>query len=143
LVDKAIVFTGGALGALAGAALVVILLILAFTALISAIFMYIGARWAKVKGATFGRAFLAAVLSTAVIAGVTALFGSVDKQGASFGYGIGLLVAMLVIRRVYRTTYARACLAWGLGLAAQMIAFVVFVLLFAGGIAALLLTSGR
>jgi general secretion pathway protein G len=116
--------TGTLLAALAVGFLIV--------AAIAGFFLWIGAKLARIDGATFGRSMMAAVaaaLASFVVAVILALFG---LPGA--GTVIGILVDILVIKSIFKTTFLKALVCWlGYLVSAFIAAFVAIALVAAGG----------
>ena len=87
--------------------------------LVSALFIWIGAKLSGIKGATPWRSFLAALISSFPIWAATGL-GILLKGFAPFwGWIIGTLIALCIIRNFFKTTWRKALLPWILQTVAQ------------------------
>jgi hypothetical protein len=115
-----------ALGAFAGLVLLAILL--------AGLFMYVGAKFAMVEKATFGRAVLAAIACTLADWALTAALSPVPLLGSCSGFIIGLAASLLIVKAVFDTTLARAFLVWVFHLLAQILALFLALLTFAGAL---------
>jgi hypothetical protein len=95
--------------------------------LVCAIFIWVGARVAKVHRANILKAILAAILGVVlawlVRYGLT-LF--LPVAGPIFGFLLGFLLVLLVIKGVFQTSLLRATVAWIFFLMAQpVVAFIL------------------
>lgn len=99
---------------------------------IAGLFMWIGAKIARIEGATFGRSMWAAVaaaLASSVVTFILALFGL-----PGVGAVLGILIDILVIQSIYQTTFLRALVCWvGYLVSFFIAAFVAIALVAAGG----------
>ena len=87
--------------------------------LVSALFIWIGAKFAGIKGATLWRSFLVAIISGFPI-WVTAGFGIfLMGFGPFLGWIIGTFIALCIIKSFFKTTWRKAFIAWILQAAAQ------------------------
>lgn len=77
---------------------------LIFSAIIGSIFIYIGAKVAKIEDATFLKAFEAALIGAilALILGLITTWGSI----------IAFILVIAVIKFVYNTSWGKAFIAW-------------------------------
>ena len=120
--------TGLAIGTLLAVIAVGFLIVSA----IAGFFMWIGAKIARIEGATFGRsmgAAVAAAFASSLVTLVLALFGF-----PGLGAFLGVLVDILVLKAIYRTTFLKALICWlGYLVSFFIAAFVSVALLASGG----------
>jgi general secretion pathway protein G len=99
---------------------------------IAGFFMWIGAKIARIEGATFGRsmgAAVAAAFASSLATLVLALFGL-----PGVGAFVGILVDILVIQSIYKTTFFKALICWlGYLVSFFIAAFISVALLASGG----------
>ncbi len=81
--------------------------------LIGALFLWVGAKVAKIAGATFGKAFLAALLG--VVAGL--ILGLVP----AIGWLLGIIAYIIIIKYVFNTDWGKAIIAWLIAFVASLI----------------------
>ncbi len=89
-----------------------IIFVFVFMVIISGLLMWLAARLAKVEGATFTRALAASVGSAFLSVLAAKLVGLFPAIGDYFGFIVGLLVSIIIIKVSFRTTYGRALLVW-------------------------------
>lgn len=97
-------------GAAIGTILAVIAVAFLIVAAIAGFFLWMGAKFARIEGATFGRSAIAAVasaLASSVIGVVLALAGHAGAGGLA-----GILVTIVVIQVIFKTTFVRALICW-------------------------------
>jgi hypothetical protein len=114
--------------------LVIVCCVFAATAL-AAIFIWIGSRLAGVPNATFGKAFVSALLSSIA---VWVLTGSATLY---FGYDtlevwlLGLALTLLILKSIYSTGWGKAFLIWiCTGIAHVIVAVVLAILVITGAL---------
>lgn len=101
-------------------------------AVVASLFIWIGAKIARVRASRFGRAMVAAIgagflnwLSSTVLL-------ELDVTNEVAGFLIGLFLTILVIKAAFDTTWGKALLVWVFNIIAQALAFYVGALLVAG-----------
>ena len=94
--------------------------------------MWVAAKIAGVKKATFGRAVVAAIGSTAAWSLIGILFHFIPLFGDLVGLVIGLILAILVIRGAFETSTGKALLVWIFEIIATVVAIVIGTMLAAG-----------
>jgi hypothetical protein len=116
-----------------------ILLGLAVMAAVAAcLFMHFGAKLAKVENATFGKAVIAAFVSSLLTCITTVVFSILPVIGTILGFLVGMLLALVVIKVVYSLTFGKALLVWVFNAAGMILAVMVAFLTFAGALVAIL-----
>ena len=85
--------------------------VLVATAL-SAFFIWIGARFAGVPGATAGKALYAAFLSSVAVWALTGLASAFFGIGSLAGWLLGIMVTLGILKSVYDTGWSTALLVW-------------------------------
>jgi hypothetical protein len=101
---------------------------------ISALFMFIAAKISAVEGATFGRAFLAALGCSFVTWLCAAVFSIVPVMGTILGILLGIVLSIFVIMSVFQASFGRGFLVWIFNAIGQVVAVVLAVLTFAGAL---------
>jgi hypothetical protein len=115
--------------------LVFVICVLIATAL-SALFIWIGSKFAGVPDAGFGKAFYAALLSSIAVWALTALATAFFGIGSVAGWLLGIAITLAILKSVYATTWATAFLVWIFtGVAHIIVAAGIIVLLMTGGLA--------
>ena len=112
----------GTLGAL--------LALLVLWVLLSAFFIWIGAKMAFIPKASFGRAIMAAIacgMGSFLLSGVLLFFPPV---GPIMGQVIGIMLSLFIIKAIFETSFGKAFLAWMFQIFAVIIAFAVCFLTF-------------
>jgi hypothetical protein len=89
-----------------------IIFVFVFGVIISGLLMWLAAKISKVEKATFTRAATAAVACSFVTVLFAGLFGFVPVLGNFFGFVVGLLVSIYVIKVSFATTFGKALLVW-------------------------------
>lgn len=102
-----------------------VLISLLVMVLISAVFYHIGAKMAKVPGATFGKAFLAGLLGGVVGFVLQLILSVLPGVGNILAFIITLVITLLLIKAIYQTTFGKAFLVWLFGFIAAMIAMAI------------------
>lgn len=94
--------------------------LLALSLLACAVFIWIGARLARVHRANILKAILAAILGTGVSLAVRYLMSALTPlAGSIFGFLLGFFLVLLVIKLVFQTSLIRALVVWIFFLLAQ------------------------
>jgi hypothetical protein len=93
--------------------------------LISAFFLWIGAKLAGIRGASFGKAVLAALVSVVALAILEIVLSLIPRIGGTLGLLLGILVSIYVIKAVFDTGWGKAILAWILYIAAIIVAGII------------------
>lgn len=101
--------------------------------LIATLFMWLGAKMAGVKKATFGRSFIAAV-GSAFLTWILSLLSLsfFPLVGPPIGFIIGLVLVIFVVMGAYDTTFGKALLVWLFHLLAEIAAIAIGAFTFAG-----------
>jgi hypothetical protein len=102
--------------------------------IIGGLLMWIAAKLARVEDASFGRAMAAAVAASFVEVFVSFLFNLVPFLGNLFGFILGLVITILVIKAVFRTSFGKALLVWIFNLVAAFAAIVLAAMLMASSL---------
>lgn len=90
--------------------------------LIASFFLWIGAKIAGVKEATFGKSILAAIGAEFVIWIISLVLSIIPVIGTVIGFIVGLILAIFVIKGIYDTSFGKALAAWIFGAIAQVVA---------------------
>lgn len=93
-----------------------------FMVIVGGVFMWIAAKIARVERSTFVRAMAAAIAASFVEILVAFVFNLVPVFGNLFGFIVGLILSILVIKAVFRTSFGKALLIWIFNLIAAVIA---------------------
>lgn len=102
--------------------------------IIGGLLMWIAAKLARVENASFGRAMAAAVAASFVEVLVSFLFNLVPALGNLFGFILGLVVTILVIKTIFRTSFGKALLVWVFNLVAAFVAIALSAMLMASSL---------
>jgi hypothetical protein len=102
--------------------------------IIAAFFMWVGAKMAGVRRATFGKSIVAALGSAFITWFISLVFSVVPVFGTFLGFIIGLFFAILVIKASYNTSFGKALLVWIFHIIAEIIAIIIGVMTFASGL---------
>jgi len=116
----------------AWAGFILVLIFLSF--LIASLFIWIGAKMARIKNPTLKRAFFASIAASIITYIVTLIFSALPIISTIPCYFIGLFFALFVIKIVFNSTLKQAFLVWIFNIAAQIIAVIIGASLFIGGI---------
>ena len=100
--------------------------------LIATFFMWLGAKMAGVKNATFGRSFIAALGSAFITWFLSLALSFFPPVGPPIGFFVGLILVVFVIKGAYDTNFGKALLVWIFHLLAEIAAIVIGLLTFAG-----------
>lgn len=117
-----------------GAMLGTIIGMMIIATIIAAFFMWVGAKMAGVRNATFFKSIIAALGSAFITWFISLVFSVVPVFGTILGFIIGLFFAILVIKASYSTTIGKALLVWIFHIIAEIIAIIIGVMTFAGGL---------
>lgn len=100
-------------------------------AIVSILFLWLGTRTAGVVEVGWGRVALAAIVVTAVIWLLTALFSIVPVCGI-LGFLAGLGISLVIIKALFGISYPRALSVWLFNAGAQIVALLVALALLIG-----------
>jgi len=100
--------------------------------IISAIFIFVGAKVAGVKNADFKKSFFAALIES-VIVWVLAIPSNI------FGFIIGFLISLLILKYIFKTSWGKAGLTWLFNGIAKIILIILLVILVSLGVIAAVL----
>lgn len=106
--------------------------------IISAFFIWIGSRVAGVPEATFGKAFWAAIITSLVVWALTGLASLLFGFGSVAGWLLGVIITLMLLKWIYKTTWGKAFLTWLFCGIAQVAVFVVAIILALTGVVVLL-----
>ncbi len=93
--------------------------------LIGGFFMWIAAKIARVEKSSFGRAIMAALASSFVSIVAAIIFNLLPVIGNLFGFLIGIVLSILVIKAIFSTSIGKALLVWIFDIIATAIALVL------------------
>ncbi len=93
--------------------------------LVSGFFIWAGSHIAQIKKASYGKAVLAAILTTLVTAVLIIPF----SQFALFTFVLSLLIAIGLIKMVFSTGWRKALVTWVFSLIAQIVVVAGLVIL--------------
>ena len=99
-------------------------------AFIAGFFIWAGAKLAGIKKATIGKSILAAIACSFALWFLTGLIFPFPFVGFLLGH----LVCLWILQAIFDTTFGKAFLAWIFHFVAQVIAIIIGVLTFAGGL---------
>ncbi|MFQ6087519.1 MAG: hypothetical protein ACE5K0_01275 [Candidatus Methanofastidiosia archaeon] len=116
------------LGTLFGLGITAILVLIVLLFIIGAFFIWIGAKLAGVRDATFGKALICAV-ALALIGPIFNLLLSFIGIGGFIGFILGLLVTLYIIKSIFDTSWGKAFVVWILSIVA-MVASVFLLIIF-------------
>jgi hypothetical protein len=102
--------------------------------IISGFFIMIGAKVAGVENAGFGKAFWAALLCSFFVWALTGIASAILAFGSIAVWLIGLVITLLIIKWVFKTTWGKALLTWVFHGIAQLIVLAIAVVLMLTGI---------
>lgn len=115
-------------GALAVIGLFVIALVL------SGLFMWIGAKLARIGDATFRKAILVALCTSVAAGAIVAIFSFIPMAGIILGFIFGLIAALFVIKAIFATSFGKAFLVWVFNVVAVSLAAVITWVIFIGSL---------
>jgi len=125
---------------LIGFALVVFFFCLFVAAtIISAFFIWIGTKVAGVPGATFGKAIWAAIVTSFVVWALTGIGTGLFGLGTVAGWILGVIITLLLLKWIYKTTWGKSFLTWLFSGIAQVLVLVVAIVLALTGVVVLLI----
>ncbi len=101
---------------------------------VSAFFIWIGAKVAGVGNATFGKAFWAAILTSLVVWALTGIASLLFGFGSIAGWFLGVLITLVLLKWIYKTTWGKAFLTWLFCGIAQVIVLLIAVVLIITGV---------
>jgi len=107
--------------------------------IIGGLLMWVAAKIARVEESSFGRAMFAAIATSFVSILVAFVFNLVPAFGNLFGFIVGLVLSILIIKAVFRTSFGQALLVWIFNLIAAVLAIVLAAIITASS---LLLSRG-
>ncbi|MBU7032945.1 MAG: hypothetical protein HXS53_10470 [Theionarchaea archaeon] len=102
-----------------------ILIFFIIALLITAFFIWIGAKLAGIRNASFGKAIIAALVSVIVLTLMVPLLSLTPLGGGLLGLLLGILISVYIIKAVFDTSWGKAILAWILYVVAVVIAIVI------------------
>lgn len=79
---------------------------------VSAVFIWMGAKLAGIGGATFGKSFWAALVSSFFVWALTGIGAAVFGIGTVAGWIIGVIITLFILKKIFNTTWGKALLAW-------------------------------
>jgi hypothetical protein len=115
----------------------VIVGIMVLEVVISAIFLMIGAKLAKIEDSTFGKSVLASLGCALITWLVTVILSLIPVIGTLLGLILGIIFSLFIIKGVFETTMGKAFLAWVFNILAKVVAIVIAVLTFASALMAM------
>ena len=101
-------------------------------ALVSGLFIWIGAKVAGIPNPGFGRCVMVAIVTsvgTWLLAFVLSILPVVGTFG---GFVLGLLLSLLIIKSLFNVSFGKAALVWLFHVIAQCVAIAIAVMTFAG-----------
>ncbi len=106
---------------------------------ISAFFIWIGAKIAGISDATFGKAFWAAIVTSFTVWALTGIASAAFGFGSIAGWLLGVLITLLILKWIYKTTWGKSFLTWLFCGIAQVMVLLIAVVLAALGVVVLFL----
>jgi hypothetical protein len=97
--------------------------------IISAFFIWIGTKVAGVSGATFGKAFWAAIVTSFTVWALTGIGSAAFGFGSIAAWVLGVLITLLLIKWIYKTTWGKSFLTWLFCGIAQVVVLVVVIVM--------------
>jgi len=116
----------------------VLLGLLVLWVLLSAFFIWIGAKMAFIPKASFGRAIMAAIACGMASFLLSGILLPLLPVGPIMGQVIGIMLSLFIIKAIFETSFGKALLAWIFHIFAVIVAYVVCFLTFGAGLFALL-----
>lgn len=107
--------------------------------IVGGFFMWVAAKIARVENSSFLRAITAAIATSFVTVLVSFIFKLVPVLGDFFGFIAGLVIAILIVKAVFRTSFGKALVVWMFHLVAVFIAIILAAMIMASS---LLLSRG-
>jgi hypothetical protein len=102
--------------------------------LLGGFFMWIAAKIVRAENSSFGRALVAAIGSSFIAVLAAFLFDLLPVIGNLFGFIIGLILAIVVIKAAFGTSFGKALLIWIFDLIATFIAVALAAILMASSL---------
>ena len=102
--------------------------------IVGGLLMWVAAKIAKVEKSSFGRAMAAAVAASFVEIFVAFLFNLVPVFGNLFGFILGLVITIFVIKVVFGTSFGKALLVWIFNLVAAFVAIALAAMIMASSL---------
>ena len=109
----------------AGVVFLLVVGVVVVATMVSAFFIWLGAKIAGVKNATFMKSFWAALISSVLIWVLAAVINAP-------GWVLGLLVSLVVIKAIFDTSWGKALLTWIFHGIVQFVLLVLVVLILIG-----------
>jgi hypothetical protein len=106
---------------------------------ISAFFIWIGTKVARVSGATFGKAFWAAIVTSFIVWALTGIASGLFGFGSIAGWLVGVLITLVILKWIYKTTWGKSFLTWLFCGLAQVVVLAVAIILALTGVVVLLI----
>jgi hypothetical protein len=107
---------------------------IAVAASLSAFFIWLGTKFSGIQNATFGKAFVAALSSSAAVWVLTGFARAYFGFGYIAGWFLGLAITLVILRSVYAVDWGKAFLIWIFTWIAQVIVIVILAILLITGI---------
>jgi hypothetical protein len=102
--------------------------------IIGGLLMWVAAKIARVEKSSFARAMAAAIATSFVTVLASSLFKLVPVLGDLFGFIAGLVLAILVIKAVFGTSFGKALVVWIFHLVATGVAVVLATMIMASSL---------
>lgn len=101
---------------------------------VSAVFIWFGAKISGIKGATFMKSFWAALASSFLVWALSAIATAIFGFGSIAGWILGLFITLVVLKMIFDTTWGKAFLAWLFQGLAQLIVLGIVIIMVIMGI---------
>src|SRR5271157_6063938 len=101
---------------------------------LSAFFVWLGTKFAGIQNASFGKAFVAALSSSAAVWVLTGFARAYFGLGYIAGWFLGLAITLVILRSVYAVDWGKALLIWIFTWIAQVIVVIILAVLIITGI---------
>ena len=101
---------------------------------VSAIFIWFGAKVSGIGGATFIKSFWAALVSSLLVWVLTGLASALFGFGSIAGWILGLFITLVVLKMIFDTTWGKAFLTWLFQGLAQLIVLGIVIIMVVMGI---------
>lgn len=111
---------------------ILVLIFLSF--LIASLFIWVGAKIARINNSTLKRAYLAAIAASFTTYFMTILLSALPAISTILSFFIGVFLCLFVIKRVFRSTIRQAFMIWIFNTVAQVLTVFIGASLFIGGI---------
>jgi hypothetical protein len=106
--------------------------------IVSAFFIWLGAKIAGVAKATFGKAVWAAIVTSLFVWALTGIASTLFGVGSVGGWILGVIITLFILKWIYKTTWGKALLTWLFcGIAHAIVLVIAVVLAMTGVIAAI------